>query len=341
MAQMMPSIFESQSIHFSTLAESWLKAGASAFGVWSESGVLVSWPPDEDLSAPTIAAEIQLDAVQVGELRVIGLVTFDAQARLEADARLLSYILPCERDNVELARLQMELELAQRVQLRLLPKPTPRIPGIDHWAIFQPASHVGGDFYDFITRKGQPITFIVGDVSGKGMSAALLMTMTRTAIRTEINGAALTTPESIIGRVNSVLYEDYTEQSMFATLFVAQYDSDKRTLYYANAGHSPVIYFRAGEKAQILAADGPAIGILPEAQSKNHSLQFRPGDLLVIGTDGLIEASNLKGSLYGYPRLLQNIEDLGCDARTNSCRSPLFVLLENSTQANFRKTIRL
>ena len=195
--------------------------------------------------------------------------------------------------------------MAQRVQLRLLPKPTPRIPGIDHWAIFQPASHVGGDFYDYISKKGQPTTFVVGDVSGKGMSAALLMTMTRTAIRTEINGAALTTPESIISRINSVLYEDYTEQSMFATLFVAQYDSDKRTLYYANAGHSPVIYFQAEGKAQLLEADGPAIGILPETQSRNQSIQFRPGDLLVIGTDGLIEASNLQGTL------LYNVEALG------------------------------
>jgi phosphoserine phosphatase RsbU/P len=310
MIQRMPSIFEPHLPRFTILADAWLKAGAAVFGIWSENGVLASWPPDQDLSTPTLTAQIQLDTFDVGELRVVGPVSYDAQARLDADAKLISFLLPCERDNIELAKLQTELELAQRVQLRLLPRPTPSIPGIEQWAIFQSASHVGGDFYDYIDKKDQPITFVVGDVSGKGMAAALLMTMTRTAIRTVVNGAAVTTPELIINRTNSVLYKDYTQQSMFATLFIGQYDSVKNTLNYANAGHSPVVYFPAGREACLLKADGPAIGILPEGQSENHCLQFQPGDLLMIGTDGLVEASNNNGSIYGYSRLLKHIESL-------------------------------
>lgn len=206
------------------------------------------------------------------------------------------------QDSMRLARLQTEMELAQRVQVSLLPKDPPVIDGIDLFASSFPASLVGGDFYDFIVRPGLPMTMAVGDLSGKGFPAALLMSMTRTVLRTEMN--VFSTPESILLGVNRELYDDFTRLSTFATLFVGQYSPERRELYYANAGHSPVIYRPAGQTARLLVADGTAMGILPDSQSKDQCLVLQVGDVLLVGTDGLPEARNQQGQRFGYARLL-------------------------------------
>ena len=151
---------------------------------------------------------------------------------------------------------------------------------------------VGGDFYDFLHLDGRPFTFTVGDISGKGLPAALLMAMTRTVIRAKVHDAPTPTPEHVVGRSNKELYDDFTEVNMFATVFVGQYQPLNREMLYANAGHSPVIYCPAGGKARLLKADGTAVGILPTSLSENQRLIFRPGDVLVVATDGLNEAHN-------------------------------------------------
>ena len=212
--------------------------------------------------------------------------------------------------NLEQTKLQTEMELAQRVQLNLLPKQQPFVAGIDFWAGSRPASQVGGDFYDFWQREGRPFTFTVGDISGKGMPAALLMSMTRTVFRSQVHGVPIPTPEMIVGRSNQELYDDFTEVSMFATVFVGQYESVNRQLLYANAGHSPVIYCPAGGSASLLEADGTAVGILPTSFSEDQRLDFAPGDVLVVATDGLSEAHNTQNEMFGYERLLRLIESL-------------------------------
>lgn len=214
------------------------------------------------------------------------------------------------KSNMELTRLQTEMELARRVQVSLLPKSPPSIPGLDIWAGSQPASQVGGDFYDFISRPGDAVSFVVGDISGKGMPAALLMSMTRTLIRTETNALSTSTPEMVLRRTNAELYNDFTELVMFSTVFMAQYDQSKPGLVYANAGHSPVIYCPRQGRARLMKADGVPIGILPMTQSRDHCLNWEPGDLFVIGTDGLTEARNSKNQSFGYQRLISLVEEL-------------------------------
>lgn len=212
--------------------------------------------------------------------------------------------------NLKQAKLQAELELAQRIQRRLTQGLPPNLPELDVWAVSRPASLVGGDFYDFIPRMNQPFTFVVGDISGKGMPAALLMAITRTVIRTETNLLPMPSPAAIVSRSNSELFEDFTKVSMFATVFVGQYDHADRSLLFANAGHSPVIYCPADGNAALLRADGTALGILPNSMSQDHSLKLKPGDLLVVATDGLNEARNLQDMRFGYNRLLQLTESL-------------------------------
>lgn len=214
------------------------------------------------------------------------------------------------KESLEQTRLQVEADLAQRVQLNLLPKKFPKITGLDLWAGSQPASHVGGDFYDFINTPNKPFTFTVGDVSGKGMPAALLMAMTRTVIRTKTNIEPSPSPEVILDKCNEELYDDFTEVSMFATVFIGQFDENSEQLTYANAGHSPVIYCPADGEPRMLEADGTAMGVLPTSLSEDHTITMKKGDVLVVATDGFSEASNTNEEFFGYDRLLKVIKVL-------------------------------
>ncbi len=212
------------------------------------------------------------------------------------------------REIVQQARMKTELELASQIQLHLLPRRYPRIPGLDLAAASIPAREVGGDFYDFIVQPGWPFIFTVGDVSGKGMSAAMLMAMTRSVLRSRAGSLPTPSPEFVLTYSNEVMYDDFTEVGMFATVFVGRYDPKHRELSYANAGHSPVIYRPDGGPAEMLEADGPAMGVLPNSLSEDFTIPFGPNDLLVVATDGLNEAINPAGEMFGYSRLLQQVE---------------------------------
>jgi phosphoserine phosphatase RsbU/P len=202
------------------------------------------------------------------------------------------------------ARIQTEMELAKHVQLRLLPQKLPNVQGLDLAACAHPALQVGGDFYDFVGGVGRPLTFVVGDVSGKGMAAALLMSMMRTAVSTIARVEPQTTPAAIVEQANDRLYDDLTQVGAFVTVFVGQYDSTTRQLHFANAGHSPVIYCPKDGPARLLESDGPGIGVLPSSLCKDQSLLLRPDDLLIAGTDGFSEAHNAAEEMFGHERLL-------------------------------------
>lgn len=213
-------------------------------------------------------------------------------------------------ESIEQSKLQVEADLAQKVQLRLLPKTFPDVAGIDLWAGSEPASQVGGDFYAFVSNPGRPFTFCVGDVSGKGMPAALLMAMSRTVMHTKTNVSPTPSPAVILDECNSELYDDFTEVSMFATAFVGQLHKDNRYLMYANAGHSPVVFCPFDGPAVLLEADGTALGVLPTSLAEDQSIEFRKGDVLVVATDGFSEASNHDDEFFGYDRLLKVIKML-------------------------------
>jgi phosphoserine phosphatase RsbU/P len=236
------------------------------------------------------------------DMKLVQAIAEHAGARIE---NVLLY-----QDNLAQTRLQTEMELAHCVQSNLLPQRPPIIAGLDLWAGSRPASEVGGDFYDFIAKPGRPFTFTVGDISGKGMPAALLMAMTRAVTRNTSNGTPAPTPEMVIGFANQDMYDDFNDVSMFATIFVGQYDAGRHQLLYANAGHSPVIYCPAGGRAYLLEADGTALGIFPESLSQDQTLHFDPGDLLIVGTDGLNEARNGHDEMFGYDRLVDLVESL-------------------------------
>lgn len=251
---------------------------------------------------------------------VIGLINKKEREFLFPDVKLTKVIaehagsriehLILFQESIEQSKLQVEADLAKRVQLRLLPTTFPQVEGVDLWAGSEPASQVGGDYYAFVSNPDRPFTFCVGDVSGKGMPAALLMAMSRTVMRTKSNIDPTPTPEVILDQCNSELYDDFTEVSMFATVFVGQYHHADRRLMYANAGHSPVVLCPFDGEPVLLEADGTAIGVLPTSLAEDQEIYFRKDDVLVVMTDGFSEASNHDDELFGYDRLLKVVKML-------------------------------
>jgi len=176
------------------------------------------------------------------------------------------------------------------------------------WGASRPAHRVGGDFYDFVTDAEHPVlNFLVGDISGKGLSAALVMAMTRTILRSEICDAQGENPQVVLQRANSALYEDFLEQNMFATVFVGSYHPHSRLLEFANAGHSPVVYLPVDGVARLLEPDGTPLGILRQTLSVKQSLSLQSGDIFMVGTDGITEAENEAGERYGIDRMLDTV----------------------------------
>jgi phosphoserine phosphatase RsbU/P len=214
------------------------------------------------------------------------------------------------QESMRLNKLEVEMELARNVQISLLPTHTPLITGLDIWADSRPASVVGGDFYDFIERSGKPLTFTVGDISGKGMPASLPMAMTRTVIRSQVNAYQLPTPQNILRSSNAALYEDFNQLGVFATVFIGQYNRSGNELLFANAGHSPVIYCPNKGRAQLIEASDIPVGMLPGTPFENHLLRLSPNDVLVVGTDGLYEVRNGQDQLLGYDCLIDQVVSL-------------------------------
>jgi serine phosphatase RsbU (regulator of sigma subunit) len=230
-----------------------------------------------------------------------------ARAIVEHASAHIEHVL-LHLDAVEQTRLQTEVDLARRVQLRLLPQQLPVVDKLDIYACSRPALQVGGDFYDFVAQPDRPFLFSVADVTGKGMAAALLMTMTRTAIHSKASFMPKPTPEIVMKNSNEDLYEDFIQVGMFATAFIGQYHAHSQKLLYANAGHSPVIYRPAGGSARMLEADSTPIGVLRVSLCKDHQVALGPGDLLIVATDGFSEARNPHDEMFGYDRLLELVD---------------------------------
>jgi sigma-B regulation protein RsbU (phosphoserine phosphatase) len=281
--------------------------------------ILHSGGQSEDL--PVGATSILLEPIRIDN-QVIGALCLQrsqdtfrspdlklAQAVCDQAGALFENLLRY-RESLARARIQTEMDLAKNVQTHLLPQRLPSVQGLEVAAGALPASQVGGDFYDFMEQAGEPFIFTVGDITGKGMSAAMLMAMTRTLIRSKTRSFTRPSPVDILGSVNDEMYDDFTELSMFATVFVGQYDNVEKALYYANAGHSPVIFCPAGGDAVLLEADGAPVGVLPNSTCENQAIYFNPGDVLVAATDGFSEAGSNSGEMFGYDRLLQLVTSI-------------------------------
>jgi sigma-B regulation protein RsbU (phosphoserine phosphatase) len=207
-----------------------------------------------------------------------------------------------EAAQLENARVTRDLELAKQIQLSLLPTAPPQLPGVSIACRCVPASHVGGDYYDFFPRGGAVLDLVMADVSGHSVGAALIMVETRSVLRAQMQATRPT--GEILGVLNALLYDDLTRAELFITMFCGTYDAAHRVLGYSNAGHTRPLLLKGG-KWQELDAEGLILGVEPRVSFEEKSVRLDPGDLLFIYTDGIIEAEGVPGDFFGMPRLCE------------------------------------
>ena len=197
---------------------------------------------------------------------------------------------------------QRELAIAKNIQLGLLPTKIPEVAGIQLGGICLPAKEVGGDYYDFLHHEDGRLDLVIADVSGHNVGAALIMAETRTIIRSRIG--QFNNPREILYELNQFFYEDLTKAELFITLFYVQYRPDTREIHYASAGHSPTLLWQAKTRQCLrLDPEGLIIGVREEFPYEQESVTLASGDILLLYTDGVIEAENDQKELFGDQRL--------------------------------------
>ncbi len=209
----------------------------------------------------------------------------------------------------ERERMAKELEIARAVQMKLLPKENPKVLGFDIAGICLPAYEVGGDYYDFVILGDQKIGIAIGDVSGKGVPAAIYMTLTKGILQSHAEENV--SPKSVLSKVNRLMYKTI-EKNSFVSMFYAIIDLTSKSIRYSRAGHNPVIL--AGlrdEKHEFLTPKGVALGLddgsVFDSVLEEREFDLRSGDILVFYTDGFTEARNEQGEEFTETRLLRSV----------------------------------
>jgi sigma-B regulation protein RsbU (phosphoserine phosphatase) len=212
------------------------------------------------------------------------------------------------RQEAEAARLVFrELEIAREVQHRLFPSHPPHIPGLDISAYCRPAHFVGGDYYDFLSRPDSGLWFTVGDVSGKGISAAVLMASLQASLRSQINGR----PDSVadvVSELNHSLCLSFGLER-YTTLFCARLDPMDWTMTYVNAGHVQPRLLRSSGEMDYLDCGGVPVGLFDSATYQHAQVRLRPGDVLACFSDGITEATNRNGQILGESEIKKVLRD--------------------------------
>jgi sigma-B regulation protein RsbU (phosphoserine phosphatase) len=224
--------------------------------------------------------------------------------------QMTEYIQHLVKERVQKERLERELEIAKEVQEQLFPNHAPQMSRMDLAGVCLPARTVSGDYYDFLPLGAHELALAVGDICGKGISAALLMANLQATLRSNAvnlwphdghNGEK--TVAELVERLNRQMYT-----YKFASFFFALYDDAQQTLTYCNAGHNPPLYFY-GDKVRRLRAGGTVVGIFADAKYDQETIQVDVDDLLLAYTDGIVESINEYGEEFGENRLIQLVQE--------------------------------
>jgi phosphoserine phosphatase RsbU/P len=236
--------------------------------------------------------------------------------------QMTEYVQHLVRERVQKERLERELEIAKEVQERLFPNRAPIMSRLEVVGICLPARTVSGDYYDFLPLGDHELGLALGDICGKGISAALLMANLQATLRSNVMNTKRgqgqdgeTNVAGVVERVNSQIYS-YTAANKFATFFYALYNDHLQTFTYCNAGHNPPLYFNGG-KIRRLSAGGTVVGIFADSKYEEETVHAKSGDVFVAYTDGIVESVNEYGEEFGEGRLAQLIQEnrhLGANA---------------------------
>ena len=255
--------------------------------------------------------------ISVPDRRLGVLVVADKESRdgrvldfTATDARLLSLFANqaaaaiqtarLHRDAIEKERIERDLELAATIQRQILPRDLPVVPGLEIAARNRPTRQVGGDYFDLFPLSGGRLAFLVADVSGKGVAAALLVSTVHAAVHLQIDDAK--TVADLVARIDRHL-QRYAATRKFLTAFFGLLEPDNGTLRYVSAGHNPALLKRASGEIEQLKATGVPLGMFPHSSWKEETVTLERGDLLCVYTDGVSEALDAADEEFGLDRL--------------------------------------
>ena len=207
---------------------------------------------------------------------------------------------------IEKKRLEGQLEVARQVQLELLPPNDPELAGFDISAYNFPTEEVSGDYYDWVRIYDDQIGLVIADVAGKGIPAALLMVFLRASLRAATHIGYAT--HISMAKVNYLLWESI-ERNQFITAFYGILDAANRTLSYSNAGHNPPLLIDAQGETRFIERGEQPLGMFRETRYHEYYHTFKPGEILVLYTDGVTEAANPEGEEFGRDRLANAVKD--------------------------------
>ena len=206
--------------------------------------------------------------------------------------------------------VEQELEVARSIQQASLPKEVPTLEGWQIFPYYQPAREVGGDFYDFFELEDGRVGVVVGDATGKGVPAALVVSATSSMLRAVARVLGPSSPGEVLAQVNETL-STRIPANMFVTCFYAILDPESGYLLYANAGHDLPYLRRRGGDAEELRARGMPLGLMPKMSYEENEIVLEEGEAALFYSDGLVEAHDPKGAMFGFPRLRALIAEHG------------------------------
>ena len=233
---------------------------------------------------------------------------------------------------LERQRLRQELAIANQIQTCLLPAHPPRLVGLNVAGFLKPATEISGDFYDFIELGENRLAVAIGDISGKGVPAGLLMAASRSSLRTRIENLISISPA--VHEVNRLLVRDSVGR--FITLFLCLIDLEKRTFTYSNCGHLPGLLFRGrSNRIEELSIGGTILGAFEDFGYKEDVLHMEASDTVVLYTDGALDEENMAGDMFGIERLYKLVEENAhLDARsiTRTIANSISDFMQHTTQ---------
>jgi serine phosphatase RsbU (regulator of sigma subunit) len=212
------------------------------------------------------------------------------------------------QDIVEKERLAEELRLGREIQTQLLPKEVPIIEGLSIAGFMEPAKEIGGDYFDYLPLTEGRLAVVIGDVSGKGVGAGLLMAVAKTAIHTI--STQNVNPRQVMVNTNNILYQ-YMQGEKFMTMLYLEYNPKLQKFVYSSAGHEHILHYKVKENRCIpIKSGGFMLGMLPEIQDmlEDKEIILEQGDKIVLYTDGVTEAENSQKERFGLPRLIKAVE---------------------------------
>jgi phosphoserine phosphatase RsbU/P len=246
--------------------------------------------------------ELSVSPLKLGNAYIFSGFIHDISGRKMAEEQI-------RQAQVSLAIAQNEIKIAQQIQATLSPSAPIKSDDFEVTGFCLPADKVGGDYFDYFFRNENQLDMVIADVSGHSIGPALFMVETRSAIRAQTN--LLATPAETLGVLNNFLFNDLDQSDYFITLFYLQYNISNQQLRFANAGHSPPLLLKRGQRAFMkLDADGLLLGVRRNVVFEEKTAKLAKGDLILFYTDGLVEAENVNKEFFGLERvqavLLQN-----------------------------------